>query len=389
MSPIQALLPSPRPSPAASAIRSYFRSSIAALVAAAALLGACSGSSKPSPAAPETTSEPIAAGTPPVALTPTPEPSPPLPPAATPSDSRLVTQKLQSAALGVEKSVVVYLPRGYDTEPERRYPVFYYLHGLGGDETNWSKSGKLGEAADQLGLDAIVVMPDGDDSFYVDSRLPIDYDKCMKDGSGLFLPGKQDPATTCVRARKYETYIVKDLVGWVDSTYRTITTREARAIAGLSMGGFGAMELGLRHHELFSAAASHSGAIGLLYAGPRPFVPGKAKLVTSVKGATTKRGSSGAWLKGLFGDDLAGWRQVDVVQLANALPPGRVALYIDCGTEDELGLHDNAQYVHEALTAKEIPHEFFLGPGGHNFAFWSARLPHSLAFLREHTAKAQ
>ena len=70
------------------------------------------------------------------------------------------------------------------------------------------------------------------------------------------------------------------------------------------------------------------------------------------------------------------------------MPSGKVALYIDCGTEDDFALQDNAQYVHEALTAKHVEHEFFIGPGKHNFAFWSARVPKSLAFLRDHT-KAQ
>src|SRR5262249_35194853 len=115
--------------------------------------------------------------------------------------SRVVTEQFHSDALGVDKAVVVYLPRGYDSQPGRRWPVFYYLHGLGGNETNWVQSGKLDAAADQLGLAAIVVMPDGDDGFYVDSRAPIDYDQCMKDGTGLFLPDSEPHDTTCVRAR--------------------------------------------------------------------------------------------------------------------------------------------------------------------------------------------
>jgi S-formylglutathione hydrolase FrmB len=352
------------------------------------LFAACSGSKG---SAPTTTAE-AGASSGSTEATATPPLTPPenvaaLPTKDEPSPSRVVTETLKSAALGVDKQVVVYLPRGYDSQPDKRFPVFYYLHGLGGDETNWVRSGALDKTADQLGLEAIVVMPDGDDSFYVDSKLPIDYDKCLKSGAGLFMPGKQDPATTCVRTRNYSTYITKDLVGWVDATYRTIATREARAIAGLSMGGFGAMELGLRFPELFAAAASHSGAIGLLYEGPRPFAPGKTKLRTKVDTSTS--GPIGPWLMGTFGKDLASWRQYDVVQLASALPPGKVALYFDCGTEDGFLLHDNVQYVHEALGQKNIPHEYFLGPGAHDFAFWRARLPSSLAFLRQHTAKPQ
>lgn len=309
-------------------------------------------------------------------------------PAGPPSASRVVTEHFHSDALGVDKAVVVYLPRGYDSAPARRWPVFYYLHGLGGNETNWVQNGKLDVAADGLGLEAIVVMPDGDDGFYVDSASKIDFDQCMKDGSGLFQPKREPPETTCVRSRSYETYIARDLVGWVDGHYRTLARRDGRAIAGLSMGGFGAMELGMRHPDEFAAAASHSGAIALLFKGPRPFAPGKSELVTDLAGWGKAGGPITEWIQLMFGNDIAEWKAHDVVELAGKTA-GKVALYIDCGTEDDFALQDNAQYVHEALTARHIAHEFFLGPGKHNFEFWSARVPVSLAFLRDHTAKPQ
>lgn len=303
--------------------------------------------------------------------------------------SRVVTEQFHSDALGVDKPVVIYLPRGYDSQPARHWPVFYYLHGLGGNETNWTQHGNLGATADQLGLAAIVVMPDGDDDFYIDSRAPIDYDQCMKDGSGLFGPDREPHDTTCVHARNYETYIAKDLVGWVDGHYHTLARRDGRAIAGLSMGGFGAMELALRHPDEFAAAASHSGAIALLYRGPRPFAPGKTELFSDASTWEAQGGPIITWIHKLFGDDIAEWKAHDVVELASKVGPGKVALYFDCGTEDDFALHDNVQYVHEALTARHIDHAFFLGPGKHDFAFWSARLPSSLAFLRDHTAKPE
>jgi S-formylglutathione hydrolase FrmB len=305
------------------------------------------------------------------------------------SASRVVTERFHSDALGVDKAVVVYLPRGYDAQPGRRWPVFYYLHGLGGNETNWTQSGKLDAAADALALAAIVVMPDGDDGFYIDSPSKIDFDACMKDGSGLFMPARQAPDATCVHARNYETYIAKDLVGWTDAHYRTIARRDGRAIAGLSMGGFGAMSIGLRHPDEFAAAASHSGAIGLLYRGPRPFAAGKAELFSDVDAWAKAAGPIGAWIGLLLGNDVARWKAHDVVELAGQLPAGKVALYLDCGTEDDFNLQDNVQYVHEALTARHVEHEYFLGPGKHNFEFWAARVPRSLAFLRDHTAKPQ
>ncbi|HLL24000.1 MAG TPA: alpha/beta hydrolase family protein, partial [Kofleriaceae bacterium] len=189
----------------------------------------------------------------------------------------VVEKTFASTALGVDKRVVVYLPGGYETSG-KRYPVFYYLHGLGGDESNWIDGGKLDQTADALGLEAIIVMPDGDDGFYADAAKQVDYDACMKTGAGLFFPQRKK-AETCVRASKYETYITKDLVGWVDTTYRTIATREGRAIAGLSMGGFGALQLAMRHPDLFVAAASHSGVDSLLYGGPIPYEKGKVVIV--------------------------------------------------------------------------------------------------------------
>jgi S-formylglutathione hydrolase FrmB len=321
-----------------------------------------------------------------------PRPAPEVPaaaPAAAATPSHVATEHFHSDALGVDKDVVIYLPRGYDAQPARRWPVFYYLHGLGGNETNWVNSGKLDAAADELGLAAIVVMPDGDDDFYVDAPSPIDYDRCMADGAGLFMPAQQPHDKTCVRARNYETYLAKDLVGWVDAHYRTIARRDGRAIAGLSMGGFGAMALALRHPDEFAAAASHSGAIALLYRGPHPFAPGKAELYTDASSGGAAVGPIVTWIRGLFGPDLARWKAHDVVELATKLPPGKVALYFDCGTEDDFALQDNLQYVHEALTAGHVPHEFFLGPGKHDFAFWAARVPTSLAFLRDHTARPE
>ena len=121
--------------------------------------------------------------------------------AAAPGAKGTVTRRtFHSAALGVDKTYVVYLPAGY-AEAATRYPVFYYLNGLTGSERDWTHGGHIDDAADTLGLQAILVMPDGDDSFYANAATPIDYDACMKDGTGLFLPRMQRHDTQCVRKR--------------------------------------------------------------------------------------------------------------------------------------------------------------------------------------------
>ena len=231
-------------------------------------------------------------------------------------------------------------------------------------------------------------MPDGDDSFYVDALAPIDYDDCMKTGTGLFFP-QRTHKDTCVHANRYETYMTKDLVGWVDATYRTIATREGRGIAGLSMGGYGALMLSLRHQDLFVAAASHSGVDALMYAGPHPYVAGQAKLVDDPAAWGKAAGNIGEWVQSRLGLDINNWRAHDPAMLVATLEPGKLALYLDCGTEDDFALNDGAAYLHDLLTARHIDHAFFLGPGAHNFGFWGPRLPSSLAFLRDHVTAAR
>jgi len=324
-----------------------------------------------------------------------PAPTPPTPvaaPAAAPVHRGTVTTRtFHSAALGVDKTYYVYLPAGYDAGTTH-YPVFYYLHGLTGDEHSWVKGGHLDEVADQLGLAAIVVMPDGDDGFYADAVTPVDYDACMKDGTGLFMPMMQRHDKTCVRQRNYETYIAHDLVADVDAQYRTIAKREGRGLAGMSMGGLGAFELAMRHPDEFSAAASHSGVVALLYAGPHPYGTGIVKLVTDPttwgRSGDPQVSQIGVWVRGIFGPDLANWKAHDPASLIAQLEPGQLALYLDCGTEDEFGLDAEAAYLDILLTDRKIEHEYFSGPGHHNFGFWIPRLPKSLAFLRDHLAKA-
>lgn len=298
--------------------------------------------------------------------------------------SRLETRTFASAALGVEKSVVVYLPANYDRDPAKRYPVFYYLHGLGGNETNWSKGAQLQSVADGMTLDAIVVMPDGDNNFYVDSAMPVDYDACLATGKGMFSQ-RQDRAATCVRASKYATYITRDLVAWVDASFATIPTREGRAIAGLSMGGFGALSLAMRNPTLYAAAASHSGVDSLLLAAPFPYPPGQPDKAVLSLAIWDQVPGIGPWVKQLFGAELATWQAVDPTTLATTLDPATApALYLDCGTEDDFNLQHGATYLHDLLAARDIEHAFYLGPGAHDMAFWRERLPHSLKFLRAH-----
>jgi len=321
--------------------------------------------------------------------TPAPTPlSPSAAPSAVPSGAtgKVVERTFHSDALGVDKHYLVYLPVGYDDKPTTKWPVFYYLHGLGGSEKTWIKGGHIDQAADKLGTQALIVMPDGDDGFYVDSARTIDYNDCIRNGTGLLNPTMQDPATTCVRHFAYETYITKDLIADVDAHYHTNATGQGRGIAGMSMGGLGAWGLGLRHPDLFAAAASHSGYIGTLYKGPHPYEKGKVSFIT-VDDAGKAPNPLIQWVVSIFGADVANWKAHDPEDLITKMTPGKPALYLDCGTEDEFQFNDTAQYIHDVLTERHIEHAYFMGPGGHNFGFWGPREIESLKWLQEHVAK--
>jgi S-formylglutathione hydrolase FrmB len=310
-----------------------------------------------------------------------PSPAPSARPSATPAPvghGRVADGRFTSPALGVDKAYRVYLPAGYDAGA-RRYPVVYMLHGLGGNERDWTEGGQLDQAADRLGLHAIVVMPDGDASFYVDAVAPIGTADCATRGSPF---NRQERAADyCVETWDYDRYVTVDLIAHVDATYRTIADRRARGIGGLSMGGFGALQLAMRHQALFAAAASHSGVDALLYVGPHPYRADAVQLVTDVARWGADMEPFGAYMRGLFGPDLAHWKAHDPASLADTLTPGALALYLDAGTDDGLVLHDGAQYLHDRLTARGVAHAWYLGPGRHDFAFWRDRIDDSLAFF--------
>lgn len=341
---------------------------------AALLLFAGCGTASPKPSPEPAGSAPVAAVSPEVGESP-----------AVQAKGELRTESMHAPSLGVEKSYLVYLPPGY-ASGDTRYPVVYMLHGLGGDEDDWSKMG-LVAAAEAVGLDAIVVMLDGDDSFYIDSETSVDYEKCLESKRPFGRAKAME--TYCVRTAKYESYVVRDMVGHIDATYRTIAKREARAIGGLSMGGYGALNLGMRNTGVFSSVASHSGVAALLYGGPFPYEPGKknlaeAALATNPTDFTKAIGALGAFLMSVYGEDIEFWRQNDPAFLAKSLNDGDLAIYVDCGTEDDLRLNHGASYLHEVLESRGIAHDFTLAPGNHSAAFWADRIDDSLAFHRKH-----
>jgi S-formylglutathione hydrolase FrmB len=263
----------------------------------------------------------------------------PQPPAPTPELPTLSTGKFHSASLGEDRAYTVLLPVGYDPGGPRRYPVLYLLHGKSGDHTDWSKRTALREAVGNAPL--IVVMPDGDDGWYVD----------WADG-----------------VHRYDGQVVRDLVPHVDGAYRTLAVREGRAIAGLSMGGYGALKIALAHPDLFVSAASLSGAVRF----PREGWDDGPKVFGT--GPRSER---------LRADN-------DVLELALALRRTRPgwsgpALFLDCGTEDFL--YDANARLRAFLREVDVPYEYHEEPGGHSWEYWGARLLDVLRFTLGRLAK--
>jgi S-formylglutathione hydrolase FrmB len=295
----------------------------------------------------------------------------------------VLSETFYSPALGVRKAYKIYLPEGY-TESGKRYPVIYLLHGLGVTEAAWTqKPLDLAGTADAMKLKAVVVMPDGDRSFYANSVTPLDYDACLHS----IPPGpnkSEKPEEFCVRFPRYEDYIVVDLIQHIDGKYRTLAKREARAISGESAGGFGAMELALRHKDLFGSVASHSGFYSLLYAGPHPYrrdqVVFRDTIDPNIRNLQDRIN--------VFGRDIANWRAHDPLSLVDDLKDGELAIYFDCGEQDEFGFHDQALLFHDGLTQRAIQHEFVSIPGRHDEALWAKRIKYSLQFHADYFGRA-
>ena len=301
------------------------------------------------------------------------------------------TDSLWSPSLGVKKQYVVYLPASYASDTTRRYPVAFYLHGLWGDEWNWVKFGKLDAAMDSItrGCDPprargdacaremIIVMPDGDDGWYTTWNTLVNVADCRRDTRR-----EESAGSYCVPWPHYDDYIARDLVGHVDSTYRTIPERAHRGIAGLSMGGYGAVSLALRYPDVFAAAASHSGVLSPLYAGPRPFAPPVryARDMTSLRKGW---GRFWPWIYPAFGKDTAGWAARDPARIAKRLAIGgqrMPALRFDSGKDDKLVIDGN-RALHAELSAIGVQHKYIEWPGAHDWDYWRTHVPESLTWL--------
>jgi len=290
-----------------------------------------------------------------------------------------------SQSLGITKRALVWLPSSYASSGARRYPSLYYLHGLWGSEGNWLEQGKIGSTLDSMttaGLpEMIVIMPDGDDGWYTTWNKLLDISVCRS--SFKPRPGDPDAASYCVPWPHYDDYIARDLVAAVDARYRTQASRAHRAIAGLSMGGYGAVSLALQYPHVFVAAASHSGVVSPAYTGAHPF-DGTPRYATSDSALEASWGER-MWplISPAFGTDTAAWYARDPTRRVQRLVSSKAseipAIFLDCGTED--GLVDQNRVFRFELTRLGRPPAYAEWPGKHDWDYWRVHVRESLAWL--------
>jgi S-formylglutathione hydrolase FrmB len=289
-----------------------------------------------------------------------------------------------SPSLGVRKHFEIYLPPSYERDATRRYPVAYYLHGADGNESDWVSRAAIDWVMDSLEMrgvpEMILVMPDGDESWYATSSTPANISECLQQNFN------EVASLHCAVHARYDDYIARDLVQHIDSSYRTLADRRHRAIAGLSMGGLGALDIALGAPDVFSAVVSHSGVVSLLYDGPHPYAP-PAHYAPSLDSLRTEIGDR-LWkeMVAAFGDDVAAWRAHDPTERARQLSDTHrplPAIYFDAGREDQLTIDRNRAFDAE-LTALGVPHTFRVWPGQHNWRFWHEHVGEGLTWLGAH-----
>lgn len=294
------------------------------------------------------------------------------------------TDTVWSQSLGVYKALVVYLPPSYRVNARTRYPLLVYLHGRTGNERNWVDAGRLHLTMDSLvragAREAIIAMPDGDDGWYATWNQLGDVNACRADTA------RREPAATyCVPWTRYDDYIARDIVSHMDAQYRTMARREHRGIAGLSMGGFGAITLALQYPDVFAAAASHSGVVSPRYLGPKPFAP-PARYANST--AELQAAARNLWsdLRWVMGKDTIGWNARDPGHMAQRLQQRAAAggprlpqLMFDVGVDD--AYVDQNRDLHATLTRLGVPHRYAEWPGAHSWSYWQRHAAESLQFL--------
>ncbi len=256
---------------------------------------------------------------------------------------------LESALLGRSVRYAVYLPPGYE-EGSRRYPVVYLLHGYTDSENAWVQFGEVDRLADEAirrgEIPAmIIVMPDAGVTWYIN------------DAAGK---------------TRYEDMFVQELIPRIDAAYRTRADREFRGVAGLSMGGSGALLYTLRHPDAFSACAAFSAAVWT----DEDFVALEPKHYDELYGDLFGRGLSG---QARLTEHYRSHSPLDLARTLSVESLKKTRFYLDCGDDDFL-FKGNA-LLHVALLDRKVPNEMRVRDGGHAWPYWRSGLVEGLKFI--------
>ena len=253
---------------------------------------------------------------------------------------------MKSEILGMDRNYAIYLPPDYETS-ERSYPVLYLLHGAGDDQTGWVQFGEIMHIADKaiLSGDAtamIVVMPDAN-------------------------TGQRGYTNAPGGNWNYEDFFFEELMPHVEKKFRIKSDKHYRAVAGLSMGGGGTFYYALHRPDLFSSACPLSASTGPL---KREDVDRQMK----------RRGMADA-----TDAEMDEWfNNYSVLEMIKNMPDEQkkqVHWFIDCGDDDFL--FEGNSLVHIEMRKNEIPHEFRIRQGAHNWTYWRESLPVVLSFISD------
>jgi S-formylglutathione hydrolase FrmB len=245
---------------------------------------------------------------------------------------------IHSNSMNKEVKTVVITPASYKKK-KNRYPVVYLLHGAFGNSTNWAnKVPELQSMVDEHQM--IIVCPDGSvNSWYFDSPIDSSY--------------------------RFETHVSIEVPNYIDANYRTIPDKKHRAIAGLSMGGHGAMFIAFRHTETFGACGSMSGALDV-------------SLIKRGYDINKRLGDTITNLK-YYND----WSVMKVME--SYKPKDSLAIIMDCGLQDFIYFMSKA--AHEKLVKLGIAHDYIERPGKHDWPYWSNAVRYQLVFFRTFFSK--
>src|SRR6202522_519588 len=268
------------------------------------------------------------------------------------AQSRIDCNALNSRILKFAVPYFVYLPASYGAgakkSPPQRFPVLYFLHGLGDNEHTLFNSGGwtlIDDLRQQHKLgDFLIVAPEGGETFYINSA----------DGSV-----------------RYSDFFVQEFVPLIESKYRISRGRKNRAISGISMGGYGALRFAFSRPEMFSAVSAQSAA--LITASP-------AELDTAARSGAPL----GKLLATVFGSpiEVTHWNNNSPFVLAkrNQAALHRMAIYFNCGQNDNYGFEKGAAALDQQLQKEKIEHESGSYPGDPSFSYFMAHFAEIMEF---------